>query len=507
MKQGMKKINPPFVRRAVTSVRFEVIVDDALAKVTRVEPSTLIVDSDSLSERRLALSGRSITYDDPTTVDVETPEMNLKKNLTIWLDGMKTMIHESMHAATYLLENSTKGDPINTRCRVAYLNILTDEDYIPDRWDAPATRAAEENIEKMGLQEGFIGEWCRMHKQFVEAKLSEEYDPALTVDNPTARPLKGFISEYGRADPYEEIAEIASLIQFNHHNSLDPLTVIDLPHLDPNIVVEADRRRYGHVEITRDYHNVCKEQLQTTQKLGLKDLAALYTKINLLLDLGFITKDAYNTCIGTGKVGLENGGKVTTGFHVLDFETGAFKHSYELTNIGHAPVSSGSDERSFILIGKGSIEDGGKVNNMDMWLRFNKTITNESEKKYNLPRGIYKLDWNWQLFPGQAKVTPCPPLFSETDAPLTFYVNVEDAPSRSFCTVIGQILVTRSSKDFFEATLYAHKVLKRVGGSPVQLPSPMAVAGIPVPFLAGGVLIPEVRNFRVYIRWRRDGSE
>ena len=83
-------------------------------------------------------------------------------------------------------------------------------------------------------------------------------------------------------------------------------------------------------------------------------------------------------------------------------------------------------------------------------------------------------------------------------------MNVEGAPSKSFCTVVGQILVTRASKNLIEATMIINKVLKRVGGPPVQLPSVGVEGGLPG--LAAGTIIPEMPNFRVYIRWVRPGS-
>lgn len=425
---------------------------------------------------------------------------SLRKNLIVWKKTIKTILHEANHSAIHLLESS-KNKPRNNYCS-SYYDWVRGTDFFKDNgWTAGAKNEAKSLIKKTGLEEGFLNEWCRLHNNFVEANMSEHYNPGLRSMKVTNPGPLGFLSEYSQKSPSEDIAEMAALIQLNNYETRGDLTVGDLHYLN---IEDAQKQRYSDVKLYFDYYNYCQRRFQTTQSKGVPpNLAAAYTKMNLLLDLGLITEDAFQACIGTGKVGLENGGKETKGFHVLDFETGAFKHSYELTNIGHAPVSSESDDRSFILVGKGTIEDGGKQRNLDFWLRFNTTRTNESEKIYNLPRGIYKLDWDWQLFPGQAKVSPCPPLFSETDAPFTFYVNSEDAPSRSFCTVNGQILVTRSSKDFFEATLYVHKVLKRVGGSAVQLPSPFAVAGIPVPFLAGGVLVPEVPNFRVYIRWER----
>lgn len=513
---------PPFVCKAVNRVAFVTMNNgDARAWVDAKRPDLLLVVAAPTTGKLVFateedLKGKGLFLGDTGSGELISARKTLKSRFEVWSLTIKTVMHEATHSAINLLE-SIKSDPEDNLCsdyeKFYLTRVIASEtggdtgfkahkaDYYPDFFESGAKTDGKSIRDKTGLQEGLYNEWCRMQKAFLEAKMAPDYDQDIKADNSTDPPEKGFFSKYGQRNPTEDIAEVASLIQFNLYETQKNLTVGNLQH---TVLSEGERQRYKDIDFAHEYYNVCKEKLQTTSEIGVPpDLAAIFTKMSFLLDIGFITEEAYKACKRGGKLGLQNGGKETTGFHVLDFETGAFKHSYELTNIGHAPVGSESDDRSFILIGKGNIEDGGKQRNLDFWLRFNTTRTNESEKIYNLPRGIYKLDWDWQLFPGQAKVSPCPPLFSETDAPFTFYVNSEDAPSRSFCTVNGQILVTRSSKDFFEATLYVHKVLKRVGGSAVQLPSPFAVAGIPVPFLAGGVLVPEVPNFRVYIRWER----
>jgi len=455
------------------------------------------------TENRLMLRGESLQMVNPDNNEQMPVSAVLKLKLEVWSQVIKTIMHEAMHSATNILENK-KAEAEDNHCSSYEKNFVVaaydgswgfknrDADYYPDVWGADANSDAEKSIEKTGLQEGLYNEWCRMQKAFVDAKRSVSYDLEIQANNPTDIPEDGFFSKYGQEDPAEDIAEIASLIQFNHYQSQGHLTVGNLTHLD---ISEGEWQRYSDVDFSHNYYNVCKAKIQTTQKVGVPmDLMATYTKMNLLLDLGFITEDAYKACIGAGKLGLQNGGKETTGFHRLDYETGEWIYRHDIDKLGHTIVHPDRDEKLFIIIGKGTLKDNdGKQYNMQMQLRFNRTNAS------NLPRGIYLLNWLWSPTDPQ----PCPPLFSSSDSSWTFFVDVENAPSKSFCTVAGQILVTRSSKNFIEAGMVIQKILKRVGGPPVQLPSAPVLGGVPLASLATGTVVPEVPNFRVYIRWER----
>jgi len=455
------------------------------------------------TEDRLMLKGESLQMVDPTTNEQMPVSAVLKSKLEVWSQVIKTIMHEAMHSATNLLE-SGKAKAEENHCSSYEKTFVEaaldnswgfknrDADYYPDAWQAGANSAAEASRDRTGLQEGLYNEWCRIQKAFVNAQMSVNYDLEIQANNPTDVPESGFFSKYGQDDPAEDIAEIASLIQFSQYQGQRNLIVSNLTHLD---ISEGEWLRYSDVDFSHNYYNVCKERLQTTRQIGVPPkLAAIYTKMNLLLDLGFITEDAYKACIGAGKIGLQNGGKTSTGFHRLNYQTGEWMYRHDIDNIGHTIVHPDSDERLFIIIGNGTLNDNdGKQYNMQMQLRFNRT------NGLNLPRGIYPLNWLWS--PADAR--PCPPLFSSSDSPWTFFVNVEKAPSKSFCAVTGQILVTRASKNLIEAGMVVQKILKRVGGPPVQLPSAPALGGVPLASLATGTVVPEVPNFRVYIRWER----
>ncbi|NNE98566.1 MAG: hypothetical protein HKN25_06055 [Pyrinomonadaceae bacterium] len=521
---------PEFVCKSVNKVVFVSKRNgDAAAFVRSKYPDLVIVvapedttRSDNFpTEDRLAFSGEDeeITRiyrqnSDPVARKSVVKELVENRLEMVWSRAIKTIIHEATHSATNLLEKSKTEDPNEYYCSSYESNPFSrgfkvrDADYYPDFWDAGARSEAGRIVEQTGLQEGLYNEWCRMQKKFVEMKLSLDYDSDTKSDE-TALPMKGFFSKYGQRNPAEDIAEIASLIQFNHYRAQGALTVGDLPHLDSSVFSKLEEENaawivnwsdFANIELSHDYFNVCKEDMQTTTKIGISpDFVAIYTKMNFLRDLGFITEEAYKTCIGDGKIGLQNGGKETNGFHRLNYETGEWKYRHNIDKIGYTivnPDNGDSDPGLFIIIGSGILNaENGKKYNMSMWLRFNKT------NGKNLPRGIYKLDWDWESLLSGVTRRPCPPLFSSTDSPWTFYANVEKAPSRSFCAVNGQILVTRSSKDLIEATMIVNKVLKRVGGPPVQLPSLRVRGGIAG--LAAGTVIPEVPNFRVYIRWKR----
>lgn len=512
---------PEFVCKAVNKVVF-VNRGSANARVDAKYPDLVIVSFPT--EDRLAFSNEG-----PKLIEIFSAnsgparESKLREYIKerlgdVWPSSIKTLIHEATHSAVNLLEKSKTEEPSENHCSSYEKNFVSralsgdpgfvvhDTDYYPDLWDSGAKSDAKKIIEKTGLQEGLFNEWCRMQKRFAEANLSLDYYLEKRGIDDDALPMKGFFSEYGQQDPAEEIAEIVSLIQFNHIQTQPQLgikVVGDIENLDPGAFEELKNANaawdfswsdFSNVELKYEYFNVCKEDFQRTTKNSVSpDLAATYTKMNFVRDLGFVSEEAYKSCIGDGKIGLQGSDEASrNGFHRLEYESGEYMYRHDIDKIGHTIVHPDKDEKLFIVIGKGVLNDDGKQYNMDMWLRFNKT------NGTNLPRGIYKLNWLWS--PTDSR--PCPPLFSSSDSPWTFYVNVENAPSKSFCAVIGQILVTRSSKDLIEATMIINKVLKRVGGPPVQLPTIPVVGGLVG--LASGQLVPEVPNFRVYIRWERD---
>ncbi len=509
---------PEFVCKAVNKVVFVSKRNgDAAAFVQKKYPDLVIIivpedaaRSDNFpTEDRLAFRGEDQDITDIYRQNSEPAERERKlkdyveeRLNKVWSKAIKTIIHEATHSAGYLLESLKEDYIADTYCEgisIPGIDTLIGKS-IPDVWIPNTTNEGKKIRDKTGLQEGLYKEWCRMNKAFVEAKLSTDYDSGIKPDD-TAPPIKGFFSRYGQQDHAEDMAEIASLIQFSNFIATGGLTIGNLQHLDSdafNVLAETNATwivewsDFANVRLTHEYFNVCKEDLQGITENGVSpDFAAIYTKMNFLRDLGFITEEAYKTCIGDGKIGLQGSDMVTrNGFHRID---GDNEYRHDIDKIGHTIVHPDRDEKLFIIIGKGDLKDGNKTYKMDMWLRFNKT------NGTNLPRGIYKLNWLWS--PNDSR--PCPPLFSSSDSPWTFYVNVEKAPSKSFCAVAGQILVTRSSKNFIEAGMIIQKVLKRVGGPPVQLPSARVVGGIPITSLAKGQIIPEVPNFRVYIRWER----
>lgn len=428
-------------------------------------------------------------------------EESLQKKLIVWKRSMKSIMHEGYHNATHLLESVKTIEPDENHCSEYYRSVRDSDHYQENQWGSGVKENGKNLVKNLGLEEGFKIEWCRLHNNFVKANLSEHYNPDLPEKKATNPGGLGFLSEYSQKSPSEDIAEVGAWIQLNDFESRRDLTVGDLPHLN---ITDAQKQRFANVKLYYDYYNFCKSRQDRIQQFGLPpNLAAIFTKINFLRDLGFISEQAYESCLNGGKIGLTRDLRISNGFHRLEYESGEWMYRHDIDKLGHTIVdpfaterNSTWDQKLFIIIGKGILNDDGKQYNMEMQLRFNKT------NGTNLPRGIYKLDWDWEsLLPGVTR-RPCPPIFSSSESEWTFFVNVEKAPSKSFCTVVGQILVLRSSKDFIEATMIINKVLKRVGGPPVQLPSLRIEGGIAG--LAAGTVVPEVPNFRVYIRWKRD---
>ncbi len=361
----------------------------------------------------------------------------LAKNLTIWPQTIQAILHEAAHCASYLLDSAS------------------DSSEIRNVWDAGAVSEARRIVENLGLQGGVLSEWRRMNEVFAREDMALAYDDTRVQDSKMPAVL-GYLTHYGGHDAKEDIAEAISWLQFLR--VYKDLQLRDIETLDLGW--------YPDVQPFLQFTTDCEELSQTTDGGVTLRFAAIYTKLNFLLDSELVTEQEVQSCVGSGKVGIRPGGvPAGNGFHRVDYQTREYMYTHRDIRPGF-PVSA-SALPTFRILGTGVLTDeAGKTHDTTMSLDF---VTTE---KPSIPRGFYRIR-------GLLVVCAGPQLGSEA----TFELTVQDAPSMSFCAVSGNVLITRASRAFIEGSMFIGRAKKEVL-----------------------VPIPEVPNFRVYLHWKRPGS-
>lgn len=384
----------------------------------------------------------------------------LEVSYSQWPDLMKTIIHEAAHCAMYLLQSQTsKGGQ--------------------RPWPEAIQSRAKEIVEKAGLESGFEEEWARIHRDFRGLFGTTDYDKS-TVGDLRLAPANGFFTHYARRNPWEDVADTFALLTVNGStvktgDYADELVWAGVQMKSgsdpiPNELDDAEKSSLLPAYV-KDWHDPCLI-LRNVKVVGVPSaLAAVYTKIMFLIDVKFIDEETYRRCAGDG--GEPNlrfsYNRTDNGFHRVDYDSGDYLYSHGEITVGFP--KSPSEPQTFLVQGKGILNaDDGKSYDTEMRLEVH------TVKKPNLPRGIYSIPENISTCPE----SPLNRSIFRRPAPWTFDLWVPDAPSKSFCVTGGYLLVTRATRDFIEASMLAHTILKHVI-----------------------VDVAERPNFKVHIRWER----
>ncbi len=182
--------------------------------------------------------------------------------------AIQTIIHECTHIAVRLLYTRTEASP------PAWLEFRPDASL----WPPEALKAADEVIERLRLEKGFVQEWASIHESFHRVGLAGGYYGekdwrSHAGDNHVAN---GFTSAYGGKNLAEDIAE------FTGWMIAAPLAAAP-----------------------EDY--ACQRMRAQASQGVPSGLAAVYTKASFLLSAGFVPQRDFDRCVGN--VGIEAPGE------------------------------------------------------------------------------------------------------------------------------------------------------------------------------------------------------
>lgn len=433
------------------------------AKVKGSHPDliNIYVNGDRFSEQGISPTARAVTLENEYY-------FRLQVSYAEWPLIMKTVIHEAVHCAVYLLERQTSADLFPGAAP----------------WRADVQQRAERIVKDAGLDEGFIKQWEQVHESFENLNWAAAFDEG-AEDAMTQVPNKGFFSSYGQKDAWEDIAEIVALLTLNE-SGIRNLDFADELGYDNVLVKVGERAKPAPVEQSASralllqkisgWNDPCKP-LKELGTVGVpSEWAAIYTKIMFLIDVELIDEEVYRRCAGNGgrpKLRFDYD-RTDNGLHVVDYDTGNYMYSHRNISVGF-PVSD-SEAQVFTLLGEGTLNtDEGASYDTRMRLELHFAV------KPALPRGVYTIPENLVQCPQGHTPDTLLTSIRPRPAPWTFTLSVPEAPSRGFCATGGIILVTRATRDFVEGSMIINTVLKRVGRMP----------------------IPERPNFKVYIRWTR----
>ena len=178
------------------------------------------------------------------------------------LELMQTILHEAAHSADALL-NLQGSRP----------------DGFAGDWELPARSLASETLDKVRLEKGLRDEWWRVHESFrrlgwAEYHQGEGAEEALSEWSSRQISDAGFMSPYGATTVDEDLAEMVgwTYMADDYGQSNTP---------------EAYQQYFG-----------CQEMTAYGKKDLPARLAAVYTKLSFLKDLGLVAPEDVDACMG-----------------------------------------------------------------------------------------------------------------------------------------------------------------------------------------------------------------
>lgn len=337
----------------------------------------------------------------------------------IWATAIETLLHESTHAAVHLLNTQVvEGD---CALWLFYCDAATDA----TQWPATAVALAREAMERMRVRVSFQAEWNRLHQSFVAVGLAGPYGRKLPASEVVAA---GFMTAYGGKDASEDIAEIVAQVQASN---ITAFTAID---------AEVNRGERGDLGCMA---------LSAVENGVPGAVAALYTKISLLRDVGLLSPEAAAAC--TGSVGID--ARDAPGIHFFS-QAGDYRRSF--TNALEAKVGSDASGNrfKFQLSAEGSVSVGGEEHAATFELTLDLGPTSEELERVSWPRGIYQLG-----------------LLGTN----TLVISVPDAGHVTYHVDDGLVLITSATTDRIEGSIVMNRAIRPNSRPPV----PMAAADLP----------------------------
>lgn len=333
----------------------------------------------------------------------------------------ENLIHEAAHAAETLLGAESKdGGPRKNGKRYE------------GSWDLAARNLARRTIEKVRLEQGFYAEWMRLHRSFREHGRALTYDgpaDAATVTRENKIPARwrgashtnlaeaGFMNYYGAATWAEDIATFVG-----------------------NVYLGAEMARgisdAGRSEDLRQ-DAACRELQSQNDENVPGRLAAVYSKLMFLLDVGFVREEDVDKCTGSNFGLVDVNGQ---GFHF--FEKGDHKRSF--LNKVEAGMGSKGVGNVFEMRGEGQASFAGRT--YPASLKLSLAVGVGPFEKASWPRGLYKLG-----LVGPNKLS----------------VRVDGAQAANFDAKDAFVLVGRSSAEYISGSVFLTQAWRPTAPIPV----------------------------------------
>jgi len=353
------------------------------------------------------------------TLDLsDIPSMSEERNaarkasmVKIWPEVVHSIIHEAYHSATHLIDS-----------------FSPDAGELADGhgWPSDARSAARPYVEKTRVQGGFRTEWSRLNEEFEADDLSGDYESGRVGRE--QQPPRGFMTIYGGKSPGEDIAEAASW-------------AVVLPILEQPVE--------GVIPDVSDWKYACTDMQGHTEGGIPPNFVALYTKLNFLRDIGFITDQALEKCAGSIRLEDADG---ANGFHYFSYSDRTLLTSYT------TDFSIQREADAFLISAWGNlnVQSGAKpaVTQLKIWV-----------EDPALPRGYYSIGQCNDFVPRVA---------ASLVAPAMFRRDVMDTRAQSICAYEARVLVTSATTDRIEGSAIIIKAWK------FSAPPVPEVAGMPV---------------------------
>ncbi len=346
----------------------------------------------------------------------------------------KTIFHEAAHATEHLLQH--EGQPINTLIET-FLGVQQPV----GGWTFESEQVAGDLVRSTRLLGGIRREWLRMHEAFVTEGFGADAYSSVAPDGECAPDLRfydaeqtteaSFMSRYGGTNHGEDVADMVAWAEVAPMFRAEGVSSIYNAG-----DTEACGGRSAMIDIPED--SACQAFRDHTEENIPQRLAAAYTKLRLVRELGMISEEAFDTC--RGEVGFDVPGP---GFHV--YEDGEFQRSFNQGVTATIGTIDGGP-RKFIMNAEGEASFGGETVPAELTLELELGPNDVDISQISWPRGGYRL--------------------TEVDQD-RFRLFLPDAPAGSFESREGFVLVTAASNDRIEGSVVIQQAWRWLAPLPV----------------------------------------
>jgi hypothetical protein len=328
-------------------------------------------------------------------------ELDLERRQSSGLILQGTLIHEAGHAAETLLMVESSAPP---------------ESYAGS-WGFPPRTLARRTIERARLEKGLLAEWTRIHQSFATQGWAVGSPPSKPDWTPTQAAEAGYMASYGTASIFEDIS-----------------TTLQHAYMSKTV---AEAYRANNVAEDAREDLACIESQRHQERSVPARLAAVYTKLHLLQDLGLVNPEDVRDCLG-GSIGLWVD---RPGIHVS--QDGMALRSFE-NQLEAGIGDTGQGLKVFQLEARG--EAGFGDGTYPAHLRLQLELGRVDLRQASWPRGLYELG-----------------MLGNNN----FTLRLDGAPAGDFNAMDGFVLVAEASNERIVGSIFMQRSFRPHAPLPV----------------------------------------